>query len=113
MVLAQIRKQAFLEVVRHTGLKGLFVGFSTTLYRDVSFNIVFFPSREIFVRWFTAYHGKKPNAWDRVLLGYPPGILSAIVSCPFDVVKTRIQGHKLGKEPPVRVVPKYCHRINS
>ena len=98
MVLAQIRKQAFLEVVKHTGLKGLFVGFSTTLYRDVSFNVVFFPTREIFVRWFTAYRGEKPDPWDRVLLGYPSGILSSIVSCPFDVVKTRMQGEELRKE---------------
>lgn len=97
MVLAQIRKQAFLEVVRRTGLRGLYVAFSTTLYRDVSFNVVFFPLREIFVRWFTSYYGEKPDPWSRVLLGYPSGILSAIVSCPFDVVKTRMQGNELGK----------------
>ena len=97
MVLAQIRKQAFVEVLRRTGLRGLYVGFSTTLYRDVSFNMVFFPSREIFVRWFTRYCGRRPDPWDRVLLGYPSGVLSAIVSCPYDVVKTRMQGNELGE----------------
>ena len=99
MVLAQIRKQAFLEVVRQTGLRGLYVAFSSTLYRDVSFNMVFFPSREIFVRLFTGYFGERPDPWNRVLLGYPSGILSAIVSCPFDVVKTRMQGNELGRTP--------------
>ena len=97
MVLAQIRKQAFLEVVRQTGLRGLYVGFSTTLYRDISFNMVFFPSREIFVRWFAACYGERPDPWSRVLLGYPSGIMSAVVSCPYDVVKTRMQGNELGK----------------
>lgn len=97
MVLAQIRKQAFLEVLRHTGLPGLYVGFSTTLYRDISFNVVFFPSREIFVRLFTSRCGRSPDAWDRVLLGYPSGVMAAVVSCPYDVVKTRMQGTELGR----------------
>ncbi len=96
MVLAQIRNKAFLSVVRETGLQGLFVGFSATLYRDVSYNVVFFPSREILIKWFTLYYQEKPDPWTRLLLGYPPGILAAIVSCPFDVVKTRIQGNELG-----------------
>lgn len=107
MVLAQIRKQAFFEVVRQTGIRGLYVAFSTTLYRDISFNMVFFPSREIFVRQFTSHCGRKPDPWDRVLLGYPSGILSAIVSCPFDVVKTRMQGNELSEcvrlSNPVRI----------
>lgn len=103
MVLAQIRKQAFFEVVRQTGLRGLYVGFSTTLYRDISFNVVFFPSREIFVRWFTTFFGEKPDPWSRVLLGYPSGILSAVVSCPFDVVKTRMQGNELS-EPLKKII---------
>lgn len=97
MVLAQIRRQAFLEVVRRTGLRGLFVAFPATLYRDVSFNVIFFPSRELFVRWFTSYRGHRPDAWDKVVLGYPSGVLSAIVSCPYDVVKTRMQGQELSE----------------
>lgn len=97
MVLAHIRKQAFTAVIRETGLRGLYFGFSSTLYRDISFNMVFFTSREVFVKMYKRRHsGVDPDAWTRVMLGYPAGTLASVVACPFDVVKTRQQGMELG-----------------
>ena len=97
MVLAHIRKQAFMAVVKETGLRGLYFGFRSTLYRDISFNAVFFTSREIFVRMYRKWLEADPDPWSRVLLGFPAGTLASIVACPFDVVKTRQQGAELGK----------------
>lgn len=98
MVLAHIRKQAFTAVIRQTGLRGLYFGFSSTLYRDISFNMVFFTSRELFVKYYKRrYSVVDPDAWTRVLLGFPAGTVASIVACPFDVVKTRQQGMELGK----------------
>ena len=98
MVLAHVRKQAFTAVIKETGLRGLYFGFYSTLYRDISFNMVFFTSRELFVKLYKHQHGgMDPDAWSRVLLGYPAGTLASIVACPFDVVKTRQQGMELGK----------------
>ena len=97
MVLAHIRKQAFTAVIRETGLRGLYFGFSSTLYRDISFNMVFFTSRELFVKMYKHYTDSVPDPWTRVVLGYPAGTLASIVACPFDVVKTRQQGHELGR----------------
>lgn len=95
--MAHIRKQAFTAVVKETGLRGLYFGFASTLYRDISFNMVFFTSREIFVRFYRSHYGE-PDPWKRVLLGYPAGTLASIVACPFDVIKTRQQGSELGKD---------------
>lgn len=96
MVLAHIRKQAFTAVIRETGLRGLYFGFSSTLYRDISFNMVFFTSREVFVKLYKRQYSVDPDAWTRVLLGFPAGTLASVVACPFDVVKTRQQGMELG-----------------
>jgi len=97
MVLAHIRKQGFIQVIKETGLRGLFLGFSSTLYRDISFNMVFFTSRELLVRGYENYYGMRPDAWKRVVLGIPAGCLASVVACPFDVVKTRMQGTELGE----------------
>lgn len=96
-MLAHIRKQGFLQVIRETGLRGLFLGFSSTLYRDISFNMVFFTSRELFVRGYKQRYGERPDAWKRVMLGMPAGCVASVVACPFDVVKTRMQGKELGE----------------
>lgn len=97
MVLAHIRKQAFTAVLRETGLRGLYFGFSATLYRDITFNMVFFTSREMFVKLYKRhYPGMDPDAKTRVLLGFPAGTLASVLACPFDVVKTRLQGMPLG-----------------
>ena len=96
MVLAHIRKQGFLQVIRNTGLRGLYLGFSATLYRDIIFNMAFFTSREIFVLHYQQRYGERPDAWKRVLLGIPAGTLGSVVACPLDVIKTRMQGQELG-----------------
>ena len=96
MVLAHIRKQGFFAVIRQTGFKGLYFGWSSTLYRDISFNSAFFTSREMLVRTYREWYGEDPNAKMRVVLGIPAGSLGSLVACPFDVVKTRMQGNELG-----------------
>lgn len=97
MVLAQIQKQGFLTVLRQAGLKGLYDGWTATLYRDISFNASFFTLREMFVRHYTAWTGEQPRAFKRVALGLPAGCLASVIACPFDVIKTRMQGSSLGE----------------
>lgn len=96
MVLAHIRKQAFTAVIKSAGIRGLYFGFRSTLYRDISFNAVFFTMREVFVKLHRKHYGDA-DPWVRVMLGFPAGTLASIVACPFDVVKTRQQGSALGE----------------
>lgn len=96
MVQAHIQKQGFMAVVRTTGLRGLYHGFLSTLYRDISFNASFFTCREVIVRMYSSWF-EPPDAWKRVLLGIPAGCIASAVACPMDVVKTRLQGQELGE----------------
>lgn len=99
MVLAQVQQQqgqGFREVVRKQGLSGLYHGWRATLYRDVYFNMTFFTFREIFVsHWRRRSEGQEPSPGMRVVLGIPAGCIASVVACPFDVVKTRMQGKEL------------------
>ena len=95
MVLAHIQKKGFMDVIRNTGIRGLYHGFEATIYRDISFNMAFFTIREIFVRVYRNHYGTDPNPFQRTLMGIISGTMASVFACPFDVVKTRIQGKDL------------------
>ena len=95
MVLAHIQKKGFMDVIRNTGVRGLYHGFEATIYRDISFNMAFFTIREIMVRVYRNQYSKDPNPFQRTLMGIVSGTMASVVACPFDVVKTRIQGKEL------------------
>ena len=73
MVIAQIRKQGVFDVIRQTGMKGLYKGGMVTLYRDITFNAVFFATTELVAKQWSARTGKKCTAWERFLAGLGAG----------------------------------------
>jgi hypothetical protein len=95
MVLAHIQKKGFMDVVRSTGIRGLYHGFEPTLYRDVTFNMAFFTFREIIVRLYRKHYDSDPNPFQRTVMGIVSGTMASVFACPFDVVKTKIQGGEL------------------
>ena len=97
MVLAQIQKQGFIDVVRNVGLRGLYNGWTATLYRDIAFNMAFFTTREMFVAKYEKKRKCNASTTERFVLGLVAGTISAAVACPLDVIKTRMQGKQLGK----------------
>ena len=96
MVLAHIRKQGFWKVVTMTGIKGLYFGWTATLYRDITFNAIMLTTREMLIREWKRHYESEPDPWARTLLGLIPGTLASAAACPYDVVKTRMQGDELG-----------------
>jgi len=95
MVLAQIQKKGFRDVFKSAGVKGLYHGVEATLYRDISFNMALFVLRAIIMNHYELRNGREPSPFMKIWWGLPASITAGIIACPFDVVKTRVQGKEL------------------
>ncbi|XP_071721970.1 uncharacterized protein [Rutidosis leptorrhynchoides] len=89
--------QAGNSICREQGIKGLYAGYGSTLARDVPFAglmVMFYESLKD-----ASEHGKKKwnlthhvnNTFEGLILGGLAGGLSAYLTTPFDVIKTRMQ----------------------
>ena len=47
------------------------------------------------MKWYEDRHGAEPGPLAKVWYGLPASVTAGIIACPFDVVKTRIQGKEL------------------
>ena len=95
MVLAQVQKKGFYDVFKSAGVKGLYHGVEATLYRDISFNMTLFVLRAIIINQYELRNGREPSPFMKIWWGLPASITAGIIACPFDVVKTRMQGKEL------------------
>lgn len=85
--------------VRHEGPSVMFRGLVPTLYRDVPFSAIYFAGYETMKRVMTGSGLGERNAGDSrskefsvaFVSGSTSGVLAAIVTQPFDLIKTRLQ----------------------
>lgn len=75
------------------GLNGLNRGLTSTLYRHGVWNMVYFGLYHNFKMYLPKTENKAFSLGYRVLLGFVAGTLASIANIPFDVAKSRIQGH--------------------
>lgn len=79
-----------IECVRHIhqmeGIRGLFRGFGITAIRDVPGFASYFVFYELMIRTSPC-----PGGFHTLMAGGFAGVLSWIISCPIDVIKTRLQ----------------------
>ncbi|KZL83033.1 mitochondrial carrier protein [Colletotrichum incanum] len=79
-------------IVRHEGLPALFHGYQATLYRDLPFSALQFMFWEQFHAWARTYKQSRDVGVPLELLtGGLAGSLAGVMTCPLDVVKTRLQ----------------------
>ncbi|KAI0175907.1 mitochondrial carrier [Hypoxylon sp. FL1284] len=79
-------------IIRTEGLPELFSGYKATLYRDLPFSALQFMFYEQFQSWAREYKkSREIGVRLELLTGAAGGGLAGVLTCPLDVVKTRLQ----------------------
>ena len=79
-------------IVRHEGVSALFYGYQATLWRDLPFSALQFAFYEQEQKWAKQWVGSRDIGLGlEILTAASAGGMAGIITCPLDVVKTRIQ----------------------
>jgi hypothetical protein len=85
-------RDALRTILRTEGFSALFHGYRATLYRDLPFSALQFAFYEKERDWAKKARGKKDIGLGlEILTGMTAGGMAGTITCPLDVVKTRIQ----------------------
>jgi solute carrier family 25 S-adenosylmethionine transporter 26 len=79
--------EAINDIFKNGGIKGLYRGYLVTVMREVPFGLIQYPLYEICKKKFV---GKDFRLIDICISGAIAGGVSAFLTCPIDVIKTRI-----------------------
>lgn len=101
-------KQALRSLIQYHGFTGLWKGLMPTLLRDVPFSAIYWVSYEQLKASYIRRHqySKQPSLVHNFLFGSLAGSVAALVTTPFDIVKTLRQidvaENEIMKSPPTR-----------
>lgn len=85
-------RDALRTILRTEGFAALFHGYRATLYRDLPFSALQFAFYEKERDWAKSWRGSKDIGLSlEILTGMTAGGMAGTITCPLDVVKTRIQ----------------------
>ena len=88
-------------IIRTEGFNALFYGYKATIFRDLPFSALQFTFYEQEQRWAKQWVGKRDIGLPlEIITGATAGGLAGVVTCPLDVVKTRIQTQLNPPESP-------------
>ncbi|XP_069190069.1 mitochondrial S-adenosylmethionine carrier protein isoform X2 [Procambarus clarkii] len=78
------------DIFKYEGFKGFFRGYFSTVARDIPFSLIQFPLWEILKKQWSHAQGYYVDSWQASLCGAFAGGVSAALTTPLDVAKTRI-----------------------
>mmetsp|Transcript_36844 Transcript_36844/g.82551 ORF Transcript_36844/g.82551 Transcript_36844/m.82551 type:complete len:285 (-) Transcript_36844:71-925(-) len=78
-------------IVKTEGVAGLYSGFGVTVFREIPFSAIQFPIyEELKISWAKMQGTKQVNSVQSATCGSVAGAVAAAVTCPLDVIKTRL-----------------------
>lgn len=80
----------FNNVLKNEGFKGLYRGYLTTVFREIPFSFLQFPLWEFLKSRWASSQKEQLKPWQSSCCGAVAGAISAAVTTPLDVAKTRI-----------------------
>ena len=86
----------FISTYQTEGLPGFYRGYFSTIARELPFSVIQFPLWEYLKLKFSERSGQPPTAWQSSLCAGVAGGVSAALTTPLDVVKTRIMLAQIG-----------------
>lgn len=108
----QTALQILLRAYRTEGLRrGLYRGFGSTIMREIPFSLIQFPLWEYFKLQWTPVTGYESTPLTVALCGAVAGGISAGLTTPLDVVKTRIMLAERDSLTRRRSAPSVLHSI--
>ena len=83
---------AFRTIIRQEGFSALFYGYKATIFRDLPFSAIQFAIYEQEQKWAKQWAGTRDIGLGlEIVTGATAGGMAGVITCPLDVVKTRIQ----------------------
>lgn len=83
---------AFRTIIRQEGISALYYGYKATIFRDLPFSALQFAFYEQEQSWARRWVGSRDIGLGlEILTGATAGGMAGVITCPLDVVKTRIQ----------------------
>eukprot|EP00440_Ansanella_granifera_P016803 gb/GFBE01018258.1/.p1 GENE.gb/GFBE01018258.1/~~gb/GFBE01018258.1/.p1 ORF type:complete len:278 (+),score=62.06 gb/GFBE01018258.1/:1-834(+) len=93
------RYATFNEAVSSTwkqgGIRSFYVGYGTTVMREIPFSFIQFPIYEQFKKTWSAWQGRETNPVQGAACGSVAGAIAGGLTTPLDVAKTRIMLEKV------------------
>jgi len=97
------------DTMRTKGLRGFYVGYGTTVAREIPFSFIQFPIYEKLKTVWGDWQGSPTNPVQGAMCGSISGAFAGGVTTPLDVAKTRIMLDK----PEEGAAPKYKGTVNT
>ncbi|KAL8688222.1 MAG: hypothetical protein Q9218_005812 [Villophora microphyllina] len=92
-------------IIKEEGFAALFYGYKATLFRDLPFSALQFAFYEQEQQWAKQYVGGKDIGLGlEILTAATAGGAAGVITCPLDVVKTRIQTQVNPSDEPAKVI---------